>query len=140
MDVPKKADSIGFTGSQGGMSDFQKQSLEYRLTALRSHFTWFHHGCCVGADTQAAAVAKKLGYRIAVHPPTDESSIGNMDGDYAYPADGYLERDRGIVNESSVLLAAPLRMVNQRRSGTWYTIRYAEKTGIPITILARMEK
>jgi len=38
-----------------------------------------------------------------------------------------LERNRAIVDETDILLAAPLESEEQLRSGTWATVRYARK-------------
>ena len=135
--VPVLHTSIGFTGTRKGMSPFQKESLRYRLSRLRKHFTWFHHGDEAHADCEAAAIAKELGYLIAVHPPTDKKSVGNWLGDFSYSEAPYLDRNRGIVNHSACLIAAPQTMCEELRSGTWYTVRYARKIDRPITILAR---
>jgi hypothetical protein len=125
------------------MSDFQKQSLFYRLGLLRPQFEWFHHGDCRGADAEAHEIAKSLGYKIALHPPTTAviSTRAFCKGvDYFFVEAPYLDRNRGIVNESALLLAAPRTMQEVLRSGTWATVRYARKCDRPITILAREEK
>jgi len=122
------------------MSNFQKESLRARLSWLRGKFVWFHHGDEKMSDCEAAAIAKSFGYKIAVHPPTDKFSVGNWQGDHMYEALPYLERNREIVNQSAVIIAAPRFMAEEVRSGTWMTIRYARKLDRPITILAREEK
>lgn len=46
----------------------------------------------------------------------------------------YLVRDRMIVDGSDVLLAFPRSPVERRRSGTWYTVRYARRTAVPVRL------
>jgi hypothetical protein len=139
-EVPSIANSVGFTSTRKGMSDFQKQSLRDRLLRLRLKFTWFHHGDEAHGDFEGATIAKECGYKIAVHPPTNKASVGNWVGDFMYAEADYLDRNRGIVNQSALLLAAPRNMREELRSGTWATIRYARKIYRPVTILAREAK
>lgn len=47
----------------------------------------------------------------------------------------YLDRNHAIVDECSVLIAAPRSLTEEQRSGTWATVRYARKMGRPVVIL-----
>ncbi len=49
------------------------------------------------------------------------------------PAKEYLERDRDIVDATEALFATP-DGPERAKSGTWYTVRYAVKTGKPVYI------
>ena len=46
-----------------------------------------------------------------------------------------LARNRIIVSTSDEMLALPGEMTEQRRSGTWATIRFARKHGTPMKII-----
>ena len=37
----------------------------------------------------------------------------------------YLSRNKDIVREMEILIAAPAEAIEQHRSGTWWTVRYA---------------
>lgn len=61
-------------------------------------------------------------------------------GDILYSAKPPLVRDQDIVNAVDILVAAPLTDHEIIRSGTWTTVRYARRKGIPeenIKILKR---
>jgi hypothetical protein len=131
--APDITESVGFTGTRLGMSRIQKERVRFKLTELkRLGFKWFHHGSCRGADYEAHCIAKELGFKIAVHPPLykKEAVLLYSEADYAYPDADYLERNRGIVNQTQLLIAAP-HGPERKRSGTWYTIRYAREIARP---------
>ena len=46
-----------------------------------------------------------------------------------------LDRNMVIVRETSFLIAAPAMEIEQLRSGTWSTLRYALRLGRPIHLL-----
>lgn len=127
---------IGFTGTSRGASAAQLDALALRLASLKTlGFDEFHHGLCVGADTQAAMIAKVLGYRVVAHPglAKDPSNLmyrsewgGNDEVREAKP---FIKRDHDIVDETEVMLATPLTYDERTRSGTWTTVRYAMKQG-----------
>jgi hypothetical protein len=109
---------------------------------------WFHHGDCVGADEEAHEVAVALGYRIHVHPPANEKyqadtvlNVPLMDRLDA-PAP-YMKRNQAIVDSCSILVACPQQdqvmlssgLVSTQRSGTWSTIRKAQKVNKPRVIV-----
>ena len=65
---------LGFTGTRSGMTEAQKWQLETFLRDYASHRKntdlVFHHGDCIGADAEAHTIAKKIGFRVCVHPST----------------------------------------------------------------------
>jgi len=126
---------IGFTGTQRGMSDRQKGYLYVELQALFVEGAEFHHGDCIGADAEAAAIAQKVGYRIVAHPPTNESKRAFFPSDEFHAALPYLERNHKIVDAVERMYATPAEHNEQIRSGTWATIRYARKSGKDLTVL-----
>jgi hypothetical protein len=111
--------NVGFTGTLKGMSIDQEDQLAYVLDMLpRGEF---HHGAAKGADTQAARIAERRGWRLVPHP-----AGGNP-----------LDRNHDIVAAASLLIAAPLTDKEVLRSGTWATVRYARKAGAPVLMLSR---
>ncbi len=51
-----------------------------------------------------------------------------------------LDRNRDIVAAVSILIAAPETDIEEQRSGTWATVRYARKKGIPVVIVIERRK
>lgn len=135
---------IGFTGTSAGMTAKQKAAVRALLRRLRDR-GWgladddFHHGVCIGADEQAHAMAETLGFRVWLHPPTDEKALSKT-CKAAYetlPSRPYLARNRAIVDDSDLLIATPKTLDEKAepRSGTWYTVRYAKSKGVPTVMV-----
>lgn len=137
MDSPKtRGKKAGFTGTHRGAIDSQLQELEQKLMALKEEgFGEFHHGWCIGADEQAAKIAKKLGYWVVAHPglaadPKNLLFRSEWDGnDEIREAKAFIKRDHDIVDETELMLATPVSREEHTRSGTWTTVRYAKKQG-----------
>src|SRR5687767_3954759 len=92
-------------------------------------FTWilqgrnidrFHHGCCVGADEQAANMVFKQNASVFIceHPPVDMKCLSrNLPTAYhRFEAKPYLERDHYIVDSCTLLIAAPRTRREETRS------------------------
>jgi len=118
---------VGFTGTISGMSEAQRAQVIAWLKELGA--AQLHHGDCTGADADAHAIARSLGLEVIVHPPTNDKARAFCKGAAAErePKD-YLRRNKAIIDETDVLVATPYGP-EQRRSGTWATIRYARKRG-----------
>lgn len=128
---------VGFTGTRAGLTT--EQSLAFRR-ALPAEITWFRHGCCVGADEDAVRIVNALDPRPSIFGAP--SNIGNLTSEFALDAcddttgefSDPLDRNRDIVNGCDLLIACP-RGPEERRSGTWSTVRYARKQGKRIVIV-----
>lgn len=126
--------SVGFTGTRHGMTDAQKKTFKQVVRKLR--FKTFHHGDCVGADAEAHAIvlsafenASTYIY-IVKHPPENSKFWADCQSFWASrPFKPYLQRNRDIVDESDILIAAPSTANERQRSGTWATVRYARSQG-----------
>ncbi|MFA5709344.1 hypothetical protein [Mycolicibacterium sp.] len=124
---------FGFTGTRKGMSAEQRDWLPTVFVAGAP----LHHGGCVGADAQMHAFAYTLvpdTAAVTVHPPINPKLRMPYDPRATWlPAQDYLDRDRDIVDASTLLLATP---DGPRRSGsgTWYTVDYAVAIGRPVLI------
>ena len=117
---------VGFTGTQRGMTILQKAGLRALLGGLKA--TELHHGDCIGADAEADAIAHDLGLRVVIHPPENPAKRAFCKGDAARIEKPYLVRNHDIVDETEVLIAGPLNGEgDDPRSGTWATIRYAQR-------------
>ena len=125
---------IGFTGTRRGMTPEQESDTEYWLARLEFRAQEFHFGDCIGADQQAAKLARKLGYSLHCHPPDNDRFRAFVKSDVLYEARPYLARNHDIVIASTLLIAAPGSQTEQR-SGTWATIRYAKRSGRRFIIL-----
>jgi hypothetical protein len=134
---------VGFTGTSKGASPAQLAELEARLAKLKEEgFDEFHHGLCIGADEQAAIIAKKLGYRVIAHPGFSKKKpecllyrsefTGN---DATLEAKPHIDRDHDIVDAVDHMLATPLQREEINRSGTWTTVRYARKQNRPLDVI-----
>ena len=126
--------NIGFTGTQKGMTDEQQSVLKkifYKLKPVS-----FHHGCCIGADHQAGQIADSIPIaNIILHPPINTSKMAKCIGDVTRQPKEYLDRNHDIVDETNILVGTPKEYIEELRSGTWATIRYAKKNNKPVIII-----
>jgi len=119
--------SIGFTGTQVGMTKEQKNTLEKYLKISLS-MSEYHHGDCIGADQEFHEILEKLGTdKIIIHPPIKKNKRAFCKAKTICEPKEYLDRNKDIVNESEILIATPKEFYEQLRSGTWSTVRYAKK-------------
>lgn len=125
---------IGFTGTQIGMNERQRNLLQ-RFMDEHQPFE-FHHGDCVGADAQSHRLALLYKAKIVIHPPEVNRKRAFCKNAYSIRiVEPYLDRNRSIVDETDVLIAIPKESQMQIRSGTWYTVRYARKKNKPVYII-----
>lgn len=136
--------SVGFTGTRDGMTGEQLDQLMKCLirhmhdgeTELSGKYAYdFHHGDCVGADEEAAAIAGVThGWRVS-HPPIDTKLRAYTKSEVTLPPLEYKERNKAIVRASQVVIVAPGTEKEIFRSGTWQTVRFARKYKRPLTII-----
>lgn len=128
---------IGFTGTQDGMTLWQRHNVNKLLVNLNP--TEVHHGDCIGADAQFHTICKGLHIQVVGHPGKNERGQSPKraycDLDEEKPALPYLDRNDNIVKACDVLIAAPKGDQEEKRSGTWYTIRRAFRMNRTIYIL-----
>lgn len=125
----------GFTGTQRGMTEQQLDGLSWLLS--EGDVERFHHGDCIGADSEAHDLVRDLcpDVEIVIHPPFDNRKRAFNHGDKLREAKGYMERNEDIVEEAEILIATPSEFKEKIRSGTWATIRRARKAGKPVIII-----
>lgn len=128
---------VGFTGTQLGMSQHQKEQFVLKLYELNP--TQFHHGDCIGADAEAHDIVREFFPNVWIvgHlPQSDGKRAFKKCDEYRDPLP-YLVRDHNIVDETDFLIGSPKQDEEVLRSGTWATIRYSRKKNKPRRILER---
>lgn len=119
---------VGFSGTREGMTALQRAHVRELLRGLAPAEA--HHGDCIGADEQFhLLVYYDNGPRVVGHPPSNNQMRAYCGFDFCHVPKPYLERNRDIVDEVDVLIACPKSDVEELRSGTWATVRYARTLG-----------
>ncbi len=126
-----KIEKIGFTGTRLGMTAGQKEALTNLLQELKP--SEFHHGDCIGADQEACEMAQTLQIPTICHPPVKKDLQAHTTNTHTRQPKPYLERNRNIVEETHLLIAAP--HLTEPSKGTNYTINYAKSLGKTVLVL-----
>jgi hypothetical protein len=72
---------------------------------------------------------------VTIHPPdNDRERAWKTSPDIRAPK-AYLTRNKDIVRETDILIAAPAETEEQIRFGTWSTVQYARKLGKPVFVI-----
>jgi hypothetical protein len=131
----------GITGTREGATGSQLAWLYEQLES--GQITEIHHGACLGVDEAAHWAALDTGkIRVHVWPPVNPRYLaqGCLSEDpmvTVHSAMPYLNRDREIVRAAQGLLALPKQLEQPERAlwgGTWYTVDFAERINVPVTI------
>jgi hypothetical protein len=94
-----------------------------------------HFGDCDGSDKEAFALAKEQKARTVAHPPDVDKLRAFCEADEIREPYPYLVRDGHIVDEVEALVATPAKQYEERRSGTWATVRRARRAKKPVFIV-----
>lgn len=135
---------VAFTGTQAGWTPQQSRVFREVFTALAPY--WFHHGDCIGADAQAHDAVSIIASSTCIytHPCNIFGKRAFRMGVACAAPLPPLDRNRVMIDhvEGSLqigdgggLIATPRLMVEELRSGTWATIRYARKRKVPVHII-----
>lgn len=133
---------VGVTGTQEGLTQPQYYAAQGLVKFL--DVCILHHGDCIGADDELDTFALWNGILRVIHPPINDSkrawcerkAPGALFNKFEILEEKeYLERNHDIVDVVDLLLAFPKGMMEELRSGTWATIRYAMKMEVPIIIV-----
>lgn len=127
---------VGFTGTRNGITTQQSTTLVRVCSLFEIHE--FHHGDCLGSDSQMHNIIRQLfGPKCIIHshPPINILFRAFTSSDVIHKPKEYLDRNHDIVDVCDGLLATPKTMKEEMRAGTWSTIRYAWKKKKPITII-----
>lgn len=131
--------SYGITGTKKGLTREQDRALITYLQAKWAKHPLggvrFRHGDCLGADVRGAEFAKAMGFYVIAHPPLNSKYRAFFENDETLPMKSYLDRDRDVVDACVEMVACPKGMAEERRSGTWATIRYTRLRSKPLTII-----
>jgi hypothetical protein len=125
---------IGFTGTRRGLTRPQDAALQHLLRSLEN-VQEAHHGDCQGADQCFHFLVKDIhpSVRRVLHPPLETAARAFCVAEEHRPPLTYLARNRALVealvDTEDVLVACPNEAAEQRRSGTWSTVRYASGLG-----------
>lgn len=130
--------SLGISGSREGFSVSQKETFLKILSELS--LKEFHHGDCCGVDEESHDLVREAlpNVNILIHPPEDDKHRAyQFDKDTElYDPKPYLNRNRDIVKSSDLMVIVPNGPeYRNKRSGTWYTYRYAKKSKVPYAVL-----
>lgn len=125
--------AIAFSGSRNGMTPLQHSATERLLRKLNGRYLF--HGDCVGADSAAHDIGVSLGYIIKIYPPSNPKLRAFRRGDSCAKPKPYLERNRNMIDDADILVAAPRLIDTGQRSGTLYCIRYANRKSKPVFII-----
>lgn len=129
-------DSLGFTGSSKNKTPSAKQLDAVKRLVSELSPKHAHHGDCINSDAAFHQIARRAGCIMHGHPPINPKKRAFCEFDVLYTEKEYLKRNKDIVFFSDVLIATPNGYIEQDiGSGTWATIRYARKKGIPIYIV-----
>ena len=133
--------SIGFTGTQDGMTQIQKELIRLRAEAVLFSYSdvVFHHGCCIGSDEEFHEILRSLSQEVVIHGhPGDlpaKTSYVVDDCDILDARSPNLMRNGVLVTKSHELWSTPGGFSEEMRSGTWATIRIAKKIKAPMDII-----
>lgn len=124
--------NLGMTGSRDGITNYALNSfLDYIKTIQINEA---HHGDCIGADALFHNIMLSLNIPIIVHPPNINTLRAYCNGNIILKEKPYLMRNQDIVNSTDLLIAFPSTKQEVLKSGTWSTIRYAQKINKPVII------
>ena len=124
-----------FTGTRDGMTPEQERIVR---DLMRTRVSVLHNGSARGADAQAAVMCFDLGIYVIAHPATGvrASDRVEIESDESRDPKLPLDRNRDMVDEAELVIATPKGFVEEARgSGTWATIRHAQKTRKPLIIV-----
>lgn len=120
---------VTFTGTRRGLTQIQgvQVAISLNLYDRSEDPVIMLHGACHGADREAHIYvlyhmmypSNEEQYQWAVKHQTNKDSV--------YSTSDPLKRNRFMVDNCKLVVAAPGKMIEELRSGTWATIRYTRK-------------
>lgn len=134
---------VGISGTRQGMTEQQISTFDIVLNKLRlkHESVELHHGDCVGCDQQIHKHINEnqLVTKIVIHPPLNSSLRAYCEQDCVevelLPEKHYLERNKNIVANSTIMIIVPKEFEETVRSGTWMSYRTAKKLNKKIILI-----
>lgn len=127
---------VGFTGTQRGMTAAQRETLADMLenTPDIEHAL---HGDCVGADAEFHDLVRTHAAqaKITTLPSDVYHKRAYCEADHVMRPAPPLVRNAAIVAIVQLLYACPKGTKEERRSGTWATVRYAMRAAVPVVVI-----
>lgn len=127
---------VGFTGTRRGMTPMQAAAVSgilLRISTLCYNKPQFHHGACIGADEEAARIAKNAGFATIAHPGDDPRFRTEFVSDWTLEEKDNILRNKNIVKLVDSMIATPSGTDEIRRgSGTWQVIGYTRMLYKPL--------
>lgn len=120
---------IGYSGPRLGMTSWQRRKVRLFLEAAKPQLVV--HGDCVGGDAEFDAIAAELGIRRRARPCTIAKMRARCRAEEITPPRPPLDRNRDILADAGFMIFTPATTEEVRRSGTWATIREAQRTDKP---------
>jgi Na+-transporting NADH:ubiquinone oxidoreductase subunit NqrF len=116
---------------------------EQRTVVRRALQTWLDeglalvglHGDCIGADVDFHNICRELKLDVKKRPSTWDSTVANTDAIQVAEPERPYARNRAIVANCDCMIATPPNYEYIDRSGTWFTLTYAAKTGKRVTVV-----
>lgn len=113
---------VSITATRAGMTARQKHTFTRKLREWKAET--LTHGDCIGGDADSHTIAKRLGIRTEAYPCTITNQRAHCDADFVAEPKAPLTRNRTIVQKGEILVGIPRTSKEEKRSGTWSTIRY----------------
>lgn len=131
---------LGFTGSRVGGTDYadheRQQAVLAEIKRLLAQLTMGVHGDCIGWDYAFDQMCRAVGLVTGIRPCTISSMRARCDLQGARvlaEPKPRMARNRDIVADADVMIACPPNYTRIKSgSGTWATIGFAKKKGIPL--------
>lgn len=124
---------VGVTATRHGLTPEQTAAMIELL--VDRDVSELHHGDCTGGDADIDRIACGLGIKRFAHPPTNDALRAFCESEVVLTPEEYKARDRAIVLATGVLIACPRTKVEQRYSGSWYTVGFARGRGRPVVVV-----
>jgi hypothetical protein len=137
--------NVSITATSAGLTEQQRMQFVDLCFALDEPIDELHHGDCIGGDDELDDLAARQGLcrMIVMHPASGSAAHKRAHANlrnWPYPRElrdpaPPIERDHIMVDSTELTIALPRSMQEERRSGTWATIRYAKRTGAHLAII-----
>jgi len=110
------------------MTDAQKHAVVVFI--LTNDPSEARHGDCIGADTDFHIILQRYfkTVPIIIHPSNLKTRAWNSGAIKVHDPKDPLDRDHDIADASDIMIATPKGFAEERRSGTWTTVRYSKRT------------